>query len=201
MRPHVHHRINRRSRYPSKSSRELVRSTGQTGLCGRSEVRPLLTVDREPVPGFEQPEFRVVPIYEYKCRVCDERFDVEQSFTDETLTEIDGCSIDESGRHQVKKVFAAPAIAFKGDGFYRNDARSSAAASSTSSSTSDTSSSDKSPSDTSSSDTSSSDKSSDTSSNTASDSASKSDSSAKSASAASSSGDKATTSSKSSSSD
>ncbi|MDH4280700.1 MAG: FmdB family transcriptional regulator, partial [Acidimicrobiia bacterium] len=98
-----------------------------------------------------------MPIYEYKCRVCDERFDVEQSFTDETLTEIDGCSIDESGRHQVKKVFAAPAIAFKGGGFYRNDARSSSSASSTSSSTSETSSSDTSSSDTSSSDTSSSD--------------------------------------------
>lgn len=74
-----------------------------------------------------------MPIYEYKCRICDEHFEVEQSFTDETLTEIDGCSIDESGHHQVKKVFAAPAIAFKGDGFYRNDARSSAASSTTSS--------------------------------------------------------------------
>ena len=125
-----------------------------------------------------------MPIYEYKCRVCDERFDVEQSFTDETLTEIDGCSIDESGRHQVKKVFAAPAIAFKGGGFYRNDARSSSSASSTS--------------ETSSSDTSSSD----TSSNKATDSASKSDSSAaKSSSASSSSSDKAAASSKSSSSD
>ena len=70
-----------------------------------------------------------MPIYQYKCRVCDEHFDVEQSFTDETLTEIDGCSIDESGRHRVKKVFAAPAISFKGGGFYRNDARSSSGAS------------------------------------------------------------------------
>ncbi|MDH3301390.1 MAG: FmdB family transcriptional regulator [Acidimicrobiia bacterium] len=74
-----------------------------------------------------------MPIYQYKCRVCDEHFDVEQSFTDETLTEIDGCSIDESGRHRVKKVFAAPAISFKGDGFYRNDARSSGASTSTTS--------------------------------------------------------------------
>lgn len=73
-----------------------------------------------------------MPIYEYKCRICDEHFEVEQSFTDETLTELDGCLIDESGHHQVKKVFAAPAIAFKGDGFYRNDARSSAASSTTS---------------------------------------------------------------------
>ena len=65
-----------------------------------------------------------MPIYEYKCKVCAEHFEVEQSFTDETLTTIGGCTVDESGNHQVRKVFAAPAIAFKGDGFYRNDARS-----------------------------------------------------------------------------
>ncbi len=75
-----------------------------------------------------------MPIYEYKCRVCDEHVEVEQSFTDDTLTEIDGCTVDESGSHQVKKVFAAPAIAFKGDGFYRNDARTSSGASSKTSS-------------------------------------------------------------------
>lgn len=69
-----------------------------------------------------------MPIYEYKCRVCDEHFEVEQSFSDDTLTEIEGCTVDESGRHRVKKVFAAPAIAFKGDGFYRNDARTSSGA-------------------------------------------------------------------------
>lgn len=69
-----------------------------------------------------------MPIYEYKCRVCNEHFEVEQSFTDEALTEIDGCAVDESSRHQVKKVFVAPAISFKGDGFYRNDARSSGGA-------------------------------------------------------------------------
>ncbi|MDH3295007.1 MAG: FmdB family transcriptional regulator [Acidimicrobiia bacterium] len=76
-----------------------------------------------------------MPMYEYKCRVCEEIFEVEQSFTDDTLTTIDGCTIDVSGQHQVKKVFAAPAISFKGKGFYRNDSRSSNGGSSSSSST------------------------------------------------------------------
>lgn len=66
-----------------------------------------------------------MPIYEYKCKVCQQHFEVEQAFTDDTLATIEGCELDKSGQHQVKKVFAAPAIAFKGDGFYRNDSRTS----------------------------------------------------------------------------
>jgi putative FmdB family regulatory protein len=64
-------------------------------------------------------------LYEYKCKVCDEYFEVEQSFSEDTLATIAGCTVDESGQHQVKKIFAAPAISFKGGGFYRNDARPS----------------------------------------------------------------------------
>lgn len=138
------HRIKRRCRYPSKSSREPGCSPGQTESCGPGPSPGHCWLLNASPPGFEQLEILVVPIYEYKCRVCDEHFEVEQSFTDETLTEIDGCSIDESGRHQVKKVFAAPAIAFKGDGFYRNDARSSSPASTSTDASSSEKSSDKS---------------------------------------------------------
>ncbi len=66
-----------------------------------------------------------MPVYEYKCRICDERFDVEQSITDDALTTLEGCQVDPSGDHQLKKVFHAVGIAFKGEGFYRNDSRSS----------------------------------------------------------------------------
>lgn len=124
-----------------------------------------------------------MPIYEYKCRVCDEHFEVEQSFTDEALTEIDGCSVDQSGRHQVKKVFVAPAISFKGDGFYRNDARASTGAKSSPSSDG------------------SSDKASDTSTDSAASSESSTGKSSDSSTSTSSNGDKATTSSSSSSAD
>ena len=62
-----------------------------------------------------------MPTYEYKCTECDERFEVEQSIHDEPLTTLPG----EKHEHRLKKVFSPVGIAFKGDGFYRNDARTS----------------------------------------------------------------------------
>ena len=64
-----------------------------------------------------------MPIYEYKCKVCDDRFEIEQSITDDTLTVLPGCEAADDGEHHLKKVFSAVGIAFKGEGFYRNDAR------------------------------------------------------------------------------
>ncbi len=75
-----------------------------------------------------------MPVYEYKCKVCDEQFEVEQSFSDDSLTTLDGCDVDDSGQHQLKKVFRAVGISFKGDGFYRNDSRSGGSSSTSSSS-------------------------------------------------------------------
>ena len=71
-----------------------------------------------------------MPIYQYKCTECEELLEVQQSFTEDTLTELDGCSI-KPGTHQLKKIFSSPAIAFKGDGFYKNDARSNSSSSKT----------------------------------------------------------------------
>ncbi len=62
-----------------------------------------------------------MPVYEYKCTICNEHFEVEQSIKDNTLETIPG----DDHEHTVKKVFHAPGIAFKGDGFYKNDARKS----------------------------------------------------------------------------
>jgi len=73
----------------------------------------------------------LVPTYEYKCRACEEHFDVEQSFSDDPLTTLAGCAIDEFGDHQLKKVFSAVGISFRGEGFYRNDSRSGSSSSST----------------------------------------------------------------------
>jgi len=66
-----------------------------------------------------------MPTYEYKCTECNERFEVEQSIHDDALTTLPG----KKHEHQLKKVFSPVGIAFKGDGFYRNDARSSSASS------------------------------------------------------------------------
>lgn len=66
-----------------------------------------------------------MPIYEYKCTECDERFEIEQSIQDDTLTVLDG----DDHQHQLKKLFSPVGISFKGGGFYRNDARGSASGS------------------------------------------------------------------------
>lgn len=75
-----------------------------------------------------------VPVYEYKCPDCEQHFDIEQSFTDDALTTLEGCEVNGDGMHRLKKVFSAVGISFKGDGFYRNDARSGSSSSSSSSS-------------------------------------------------------------------
>jgi putative FmdB family regulatory protein len=56
-----------------------------------------------------------MPRYEYACRDCGHTFEVVQSMTDEPLTVCPACG------GVLRKVFAAPAIAFKGSGFYATD--------------------------------------------------------------------------------
>jgi putative FmdB family regulatory protein len=60
-----------------------------------------------------------MPTYEYVCRNCGHRFDIVQSIHDDPLTVCPNC-----GESQLRKVFAPPAIAFKGSGFYATDSRS-----------------------------------------------------------------------------
>ncbi len=66
------------------------------------------------------PSFRELrmPKYEYACKSCGQHLEVAQSFTDEPLTECPNCG------GPLRKVFSAPAITFKGSGFYRTDNRS-----------------------------------------------------------------------------
>jgi len=56
-----------------------------------------------------------MPTYEYTCRDCGHTFDVVQKMTDEPLTVCPECG------GPLRKVFAVPAIAFKGSGFYATD--------------------------------------------------------------------------------
>ncbi|MDQ3679412.1 MAG: FmdB family transcriptional regulator [Actinomycetota bacterium] len=58
-----------------------------------------------------------MPTYEYACRACAEHVEVVQSFKDEPLTICPNCG------GELRKVFGAIGIAFKGSGFYRNDSR------------------------------------------------------------------------------
>ncbi len=84
---------------------------------------------------------RLVPTYDYRCERTGEMFEIWQSFAEDTLTACprthDG-DADVCGA-EVKKVFSKVGIAFKGDGFYKNDHGSSSQRSSTESSGSESS--------------------------------------------------------------
>ncbi|HZA75668.1 MAG TPA: FmdB family zinc ribbon protein [Acidimicrobiales bacterium] len=77
-----------------------------------------------------------MPTYEYRCRSCGEPLEVVQSFSDDPLTECPACG------GQLRKVFQAVGIAFKGSGFYKTDSRKAAKSSSSASSESSSGSSD-----------------------------------------------------------
>ena len=85
-----------------------------------------------------------MPTYDYRCKACGQELEVFQSFTDEPLTTCEACG------GELRKLFGAPGIAFKGSGFYKTDSRSSSRRTTSSSGSTDKGSSDKSSSDTSS---------------------------------------------------
>ena len=89
-----------------------------------------------------------MPTYDYHCETCGIDFELSQGFSEDTLTKCPtkksgnnpvGCP--KSGRGTVVKIFSAPAVSFKGTGFYKNDSRSSSDSSSSSTSSESTSSS------------------------------------------------------------
>jgi putative FmdB family regulatory protein len=71
-----------------------------------------------------------MPTYEYACRGCGEHLEVVQSFKDDPLTTCGLCG------GQLRKVFSAAGIVFKGSGYYVTDSRAKPAES-TSSTTSE----------------------------------------------------------------
>jgi putative FmdB family regulatory protein len=56
-----------------------------------------------------------MPTYEYACRDCGHTFEIVRSMLDEPLTMCPECG------GSLRKVFAPPAISFKGSGFYSTD--------------------------------------------------------------------------------
>jgi putative FmdB family regulatory protein len=77
-----------------------------------------------------------LPTYSYRCTECATAFDIQQAFTDDSLTECPACQ----GR--LRKLFSAVGVTFSGSGFYRNDSRAAAKKDGASSSPSSSSSSD-----------------------------------------------------------
>ncbi len=73
-----------------------------------------------------------MPTYSYRCTECGEAFDIQQAFTDDTLTVCPNCG------GQLRKLFNTVGVSFNGSGFYRNDSRAKPAPEGGSSSSAET---------------------------------------------------------------
>jgi putative FmdB family regulatory protein len=58
-----------------------------------------------------------MPTYQYRCTECGHDLEAVQKFTDAALTECPNCG------GQLRKVYNAVGVVFKGSGFYRTDSR------------------------------------------------------------------------------
>ncbi|MFL6352801.1 MAG: FmdB family zinc ribbon protein [Bryobacteraceae bacterium] len=56
-----------------------------------------------------------MPLYEYRCEGCGEQFELIQKFSDQPVTTHDKCG------GTVHRLLSAPALQFKGSGWYVND--------------------------------------------------------------------------------
>jgi putative FmdB family regulatory protein len=61
-----------------------------------------------------------VPIYDYRCDECGHRFSAVQSFSDVALEKCPNCG------KKPRRLITAPAIVFKGGGWYKTDSRGAA---------------------------------------------------------------------------
>jgi putative FmdB family regulatory protein len=61
-----------------------------------------------------------MPTYSYRCTACDQAFDIQQAFSDESLTVCPACE------GELRKVFNTIGVTFQGSGFYRTDSRAEA---------------------------------------------------------------------------
>jgi putative FmdB family regulatory protein len=57
-----------------------------------------------------------MPLYEYECEVCRQRFERIQKYSDPLIEVCPLC-----GKSPVRKLLSSPAIQFKGSGFYITD--------------------------------------------------------------------------------
>ena len=57
-----------------------------------------------------------MPLYDYKCKQCDKRFEIEQSIHDDPKTKCSECDGE-----IVRLISGGVGISFKGSGFYVND--------------------------------------------------------------------------------
>jgi putative FmdB family regulatory protein len=58
-----------------------------------------------------------MPTYSYRCTECGHAFDIQQAFTDDSLTVCPSCG------GTLRKLFNSVGVTFNGSGFYRTDSR------------------------------------------------------------------------------
>lgn len=58
-----------------------------------------------------------MPIYEYQCSSCKQRFELRQGYTDEAIAVCPVC------KSNARRLFSPVPIVFKGSGFYITDSR------------------------------------------------------------------------------
>ena len=56
-----------------------------------------------------------MPTYQYACNACEHEFEAVQSFSDASLTQCPEC------KGEIRKVYSAVGVVFKGSGFYKTD--------------------------------------------------------------------------------
>ena len=59
-----------------------------------------------------------MPIYEYQCSNCEEKFEIRQGFKDKAIAVCPVCKCN------ARRLFSPVPIVFKGSGFYITDSRS-----------------------------------------------------------------------------
>lgn len=57
-----------------------------------------------------------MPVYEYKCKKCEESFEMQRKFSDPPLTECPSC-----GMGPVEKLVSLNSFKLKGSGWYKSD--------------------------------------------------------------------------------
>lgn len=56
-----------------------------------------------------------MPTYEYACNACTHEFEAIQSFSDDSLKKCPECT------GEIRKIYSAVGVVFKGSGFYKTD--------------------------------------------------------------------------------
>jgi len=65
--------------------------------------------------GFKLERNSQMPTYQYACSACGHEFEAFQTFSEESLTSCPEC------KGEVRKIYSAVGVVFKGSGFYKTD--------------------------------------------------------------------------------